>query len=96
MDEFARMNAGTVSPADFFAPENVDAMTGAAASSAHNMDTAVTTAVADSSWAVFERPSNSEKLSPSMSLPVPPESGPPICALNEYTPEYLGPLIVAA
>ena len=42
MDGFARMNAGTISPADFFAPENVDAMTGAAASSAHNMDIAVT------------------------------------------------------
>ena len=43
MDDFARMNAGTISPADFFAPENVDAMTGAAASSAHNADIAVTT-----------------------------------------------------
>ena len=43
MDGFARMNAGTVSPADFFAPENVDAMTGAAASNAHDMDIAVTT-----------------------------------------------------
>jgi 2-polyprenyl-6-methoxyphenol hydroxylase-like FAD-dependent oxidoreductase len=43
MDGFARMNAGTISPADFFAPENVDAMTGAAASNAHNMDIAVTT-----------------------------------------------------
>jgi 2-polyprenyl-6-methoxyphenol hydroxylase-like FAD-dependent oxidoreductase len=27
MDEFARMNAGTISPAEFFAPENVRAMT---------------------------------------------------------------------
>jgi 2-polyprenyl-6-methoxyphenol hydroxylase-like FAD-dependent oxidoreductase len=27
MDGFARMNAGTISPAEFFAPENVDAMT---------------------------------------------------------------------
>jgi 2-polyprenyl-6-methoxyphenol hydroxylase-like FAD-dependent oxidoreductase len=30
MDEFARMNAGTISPAEFFAPENVHAMTAAA------------------------------------------------------------------
>jgi len=29
MDEFARMNAGTVSPAEFFAPENVKAITAA-------------------------------------------------------------------
>jgi 2-polyprenyl-6-methoxyphenol hydroxylase-like FAD-dependent oxidoreductase len=27
MDEFARMNAGTISPAEFFAPENVNAIT---------------------------------------------------------------------
>jgi hypothetical protein len=27
MDDFARMNAGTISPAEFFAPENVKAMT---------------------------------------------------------------------
>jgi 2-polyprenyl-6-methoxyphenol hydroxylase-like FAD-dependent oxidoreductase len=26
MDNFARMNAGTISPAEFFAPENVDAI----------------------------------------------------------------------
>ena len=26
MDDFARMNAGTISPAEFFAPENVDAI----------------------------------------------------------------------
>lgn len=30
MDAFARMNAGTISPAEFFAPENVAAMTAAA------------------------------------------------------------------
>jgi 2-polyprenyl-6-methoxyphenol hydroxylase-like FAD-dependent oxidoreductase len=30
MDEFARMNAGTISPAEFFAPENVNAITAAA------------------------------------------------------------------
>jgi 2-polyprenyl-6-methoxyphenol hydroxylase-like FAD-dependent oxidoreductase len=30
MDDFARMNAGTISPADFFAPENVNAITAAA------------------------------------------------------------------
>ena len=30
MDDFARMNAGTISPADFFAPENVKAITAAA------------------------------------------------------------------
>jgi 2-polyprenyl-6-methoxyphenol hydroxylase-like FAD-dependent oxidoreductase len=30
MDAFARMNAGTISPAEFFAPENVSAMTAAA------------------------------------------------------------------
>jgi 2-polyprenyl-6-methoxyphenol hydroxylase-like FAD-dependent oxidoreductase len=30
MDEFARMNAGTISPADFFASENVNAITAAA------------------------------------------------------------------
>jgi 2-polyprenyl-6-methoxyphenol hydroxylase-like FAD-dependent oxidoreductase len=30
MDEFARMNAGTISPAEFFAPENVTAITAAA------------------------------------------------------------------
>jgi 2-polyprenyl-6-methoxyphenol hydroxylase-like FAD-dependent oxidoreductase len=30
MDDFARMNAGTISPAEFFAPENVTAMTAAA------------------------------------------------------------------
>jgi hypothetical protein len=29
-DEFARMNAGTISPAEFFAPENVNAITAAA------------------------------------------------------------------
>jgi flavin-dependent dehydrogenase len=31
MDGFARMNAGTISPAEFFAPENVNAITAAAA-----------------------------------------------------------------
>ena len=30
MDDFARMNAGTISPAEFFAPGNVDAITAAA------------------------------------------------------------------
>lgn len=30
MDAFARMNAGTISPAEFFAPENVNAITAAA------------------------------------------------------------------
>jgi 2-polyprenyl-6-methoxyphenol hydroxylase-like FAD-dependent oxidoreductase len=30
MDDFARMNAGTISPAEFFAPDNVNAMTAAA------------------------------------------------------------------
>jgi 2-polyprenyl-6-methoxyphenol hydroxylase-like FAD-dependent oxidoreductase len=30
MDGFARMNAGTISPADFFAPDNVNAITAAA------------------------------------------------------------------
>jgi 2-polyprenyl-6-methoxyphenol hydroxylase-like FAD-dependent oxidoreductase len=30
MDDFARMNAGTISPAEFFAPDNVKAMTEAA------------------------------------------------------------------
>jgi hypothetical protein len=30
MDGFARMNAGTISPAEFFAPENVKAITAAA------------------------------------------------------------------
>jgi hypothetical protein len=30
MDDFARMNAGTISPAEFFAPENVKTMTAAA------------------------------------------------------------------
>jgi 2-polyprenyl-6-methoxyphenol hydroxylase-like FAD-dependent oxidoreductase len=30
MDDFARMNAGTISPAEFFAPENVNAITAAA------------------------------------------------------------------
>ena len=30
MDGFAQMNAGTVSPAEFFAPENVNAITAVA------------------------------------------------------------------
>ena len=30
MDAFARMNAGTISPAEFFAPENVNAIMAAA------------------------------------------------------------------
>jgi hypothetical protein len=30
MDDFARMNAGTMSPAEFLAPENVKAITAAA------------------------------------------------------------------
>ncbi|MPZ12311.1 MAG: oxidoreductase [Kiloniellaceae bacterium] len=30
MDDFARMNAGTISPAEFFAPENINAITAAA------------------------------------------------------------------
>jgi 2-polyprenyl-6-methoxyphenol hydroxylase-like FAD-dependent oxidoreductase len=30
MDDFVRMNAGTISPAEFFSPENVNAITGAA------------------------------------------------------------------
>lgn len=30
MDDFARMNAGTISPAEFFAPENINAITTAA------------------------------------------------------------------
>jgi 2-polyprenyl-6-methoxyphenol hydroxylase-like FAD-dependent oxidoreductase len=43
MDGFARMNAGTISPAEFFAPENVHAITRAAAvSDAHNKSVAVT------------------------------------------------------
>ena len=33
MDGFARMNAGTISPAEFFAPDNVEAIMSAAASS---------------------------------------------------------------
>jgi hypothetical protein len=33
MDGFARVNAGTISPVEFFAPENVDAIMAAAASS---------------------------------------------------------------
>jgi hypothetical protein len=37
------MNAGTISPAEFFAPENVHAITRAAAvSDAHNKSVAVT------------------------------------------------------
>jgi 2-polyprenyl-6-methoxyphenol hydroxylase-like FAD-dependent oxidoreductase len=32
MDGFARMNAGTISPAEFFAPKNVDAIFASAAS----------------------------------------------------------------
>jgi hypothetical protein len=39
MDGFARMNAGTISPAEFFAPENVHAITRA---DAHNKSVAVT------------------------------------------------------
>lgn len=35
MDGFAQMNAGTISPAEFFAPSHVDAMMAAAASRAH-------------------------------------------------------------
>jgi hypothetical protein len=31
MDGFAQMNAGTISPADFFAPENLAGLTGARA-----------------------------------------------------------------
>jgi hypothetical protein len=27
MDDFARMNAGTISPSEFFAPKNVNAIT---------------------------------------------------------------------
>jgi len=38
MDGFARLNAGTTSPAEFFAPENVDAIMTAAASTSHNKD----------------------------------------------------------
>jgi hypothetical protein len=30
MDDFARMNAGTISPTEFFSPENVNAITAAA------------------------------------------------------------------
>ena len=30
MDAFVRMNAGTISPAEFFAPDNVDAIMAAA------------------------------------------------------------------
>jgi hypothetical protein len=30
MDGFARLNAGTISPTEFFAPENVNAIFGAA------------------------------------------------------------------
>ena len=36
MDGFAQMNAGTISPAEFFAPDNVDAIMAAAASSSHD------------------------------------------------------------
>jgi hypothetical protein len=35
MDAFARMNAGTISPAEFFAPENVNAITAAAEHDGH-------------------------------------------------------------
>jgi hypothetical protein len=31
MDGFARMNAGTISPAEFFSPENIGAIMSAAA-----------------------------------------------------------------
>jgi hypothetical protein len=34
MDAFARMNAGTISPAEFFAPENAAAITAAAQAAA--------------------------------------------------------------
>lgn len=37
MDDFARVNAGTISPADFFAPGNVAAIIAAAASRPHGM-----------------------------------------------------------
>ena len=36
MDGFARMNAGTISPTEFFAPENVDAIFATAGSRAHS------------------------------------------------------------
>ena len=32
MDDFARMNAGTISPAEFFSPENIGAIMTVAAS----------------------------------------------------------------
>jgi 2-polyprenyl-6-methoxyphenol hydroxylase-like FAD-dependent oxidoreductase len=38
MDEFARLNAGTISPTEFFAPENVDAIFAAAGSRARGVD----------------------------------------------------------
>jgi hypothetical protein len=34
MDGFARLNAGTISPTEFFAPDNVEAIFAAAASTA--------------------------------------------------------------
>jgi hypothetical protein len=37
MDGFARLNAGTISPTEFFAPENVEAIFAAARSGAHSV-----------------------------------------------------------
>jgi hypothetical protein len=36
MDGFARLNAGTISPTEFFAPENVDAIMAGGNSSSHD------------------------------------------------------------
>jgi 2-polyprenyl-6-methoxyphenol hydroxylase-like FAD-dependent oxidoreductase len=38
MDGFARLNAGTISPTEFFAPENVNAIFGAAGPGVHSVD----------------------------------------------------------
>jgi hypothetical protein len=39
MDGFARLNAGTISPTEFFAPDNVEAIFVAADSRAQRMNT---------------------------------------------------------
>jgi hypothetical protein len=37
MDGFARLNAGTISPTEFFAPENIEAIFAAAAARAQRV-----------------------------------------------------------
>jgi 2-polyprenyl-6-methoxyphenol hydroxylase-like FAD-dependent oxidoreductase len=57
VDEFARMNAGTISPAEFFAPENVNAITAPKPASTNTVHTTTSVNTPVNTSAVNSQPS---------------------------------------